>query len=354
MQTANHAITNISLKERLLNWFRLSTLPRIKLYRGYGHSNCLTIFGHVLQLTAFPRRKYRHGILRNSLALLRLFMVKPYPCVEVEMQWKGKKYRTETGDDGFFKFEWKDEEPFERGWHEVDVVALVDGKMIAAEKGSVYIPEDSQYIFISDIDDTFLISHSKDIRKRLQVLFTNNARSRKPFKDVVKHYQLLQQSKSAEGKPNPFFFVSSSEWNLYDYLVEFAAVNKLPKGVFLLSQLKTFSQMLNTGQNNHFTKFARISRIIEAYPNQRIVLLGDSSQQDPYIYQSIVQHFPKQVYAVYIRDVFDASKEKVSSVMQEIEATGTPCCFFQNSSEAILHSVKIGLIPAAEINIKTV
>jgi hypothetical protein len=52
--------------------------------------------------------------------------------------------------------------------------------------------------------------------------------------------------------------------------------------------------------------------------------------------------------------VFDASKEKVSSVMQEIEATGTPCCFFQSSSEAILHSVKIGLIPAAAINIKTV
>ncbi len=348
MQTANQQLKKRSWKEKILNWFRLTSQPTIKLYQGYGHMNCLTIFGHVLRRGPLPRKRYRKGVIRNTLALLRLFMVKPYPCITVEMEWKGRKYTSESGDDGFFKFEWKDEEPFERGWKEVNVIALINSEMAAAAKGSVYIPEETQYIFISDIDDTFLISHSSNLRKRLFVLFTNNARSRKPFEGVVRHYQLLKNSHTTENAPNPFFYVSSSEWNLYDYLLEFVGTNKIPKGVYLLNQLKEFSQLLKTGQNNHQTKFTRIVRILEAYPAQRVILLGDSSQHDPYIYQSIVQHFPKQVCAVYIRDIYKKSKDAVSEVLQNIELAGVPCCFFQHSSDAIAHSIRIGLINAGD------
>lgn len=348
MQTAHQPIGGQSWKEKFLNLFRLSALPAIKLYRGYGHMNCFTVFGHVLNLTSFPRRKYRRGIIRNTLALLRLFMVKPAACVDVEMEWKGKKYRTKSDIDGFFKFDWEDTEPFEKGWLQVNVIALIDGQMIAASKGEVYVPEDTQYIFISDIDDTFLISHSGNLRKRLYALFTNNARSRKPFDGVVRHYKLLEYAHTTSAAPNPFFYVSSSEWNLYDYLTEFASVNKMPKGVFLLNTLKTFSQLLNTGQNNHQGKFTRIVRILEAYPKHRVVLLGDSSQHDPYIYQSVVQHFPHQIHAVYIRDIFKKSKTAVADVLKTIETTGVPCCFFEHSADAILHSMKIGLLPAKE------
>jgi phosphatidate phosphatase APP1 len=216
--------------------------------------------------------------------------------------------------------------------------------VIAQSKGHVYVPFDTQYGFISDIDDTFLISHSSNMRKRLFVLFTQNARSRKPFEEVVKHYQLLSTGNASPEAPNPFFYVSSSEWNLYDYIREFSEVNQIPKGVFLLNQLKRFKELLKTGQNHHRTKFTRIARILENYPRQRFVLLGDSSQQDPYIYEAIVSHFPKQIHAVYIRDVHAKNRNKATDVLQRIESLGVPCCFFQHSSEAILHSIKIGLI----------
>ena len=136
---------------------------------------------------------------------------------------------------------------------------------------------------------------------------------------------------------------------MYDYILEFTIVNEIPKGIFLLNQLKRFNQLLKTGQNNHQTKFTRIARILEAYPNQRFVLLGDSSQQDPYIYEAIVSHFPKQIHAVYIRDVYDKNKQKAADVLHKIEAKGIPCCFFQHSSDAILHSRKIGLIAEKEL-----
>jgi phosphatidate phosphatase APP1 len=347
MQTAHQQVVKAkSWQERLLNLSRLSAQPRIKIYHGYGHNGCLTVFGHVLKLTSFPRSKYRDGIIRNTLALLRLFMVKPYPCINVEMHWKGKKYFTKTDKDGFYKFDWEDSKPVEKGWQEIKIAAISNGNIITAAKGHVYIPEPSQYIYISDIDDTFLISHSSDIRKRLLVLFTNNARSRKPFEGVVKHYQLLETSNGPANAPNPFFYISSSEWNLYDYLLEFTAKNNLPKGVYLLNQLKGFSELLKTGHNNHQAKFTRIVRIMEAYPKQRVILLGDSSQQDPYIYSSIVEHFPKQVHAVYIRDIYQKNNAAVAEVLRKIESKSVPCCFFKHSSEAILHSIKIGLIPA--------
>ncbi len=349
MQTTDQIenIPNGGVRQWVLNRLRLTDKPTVKVYHGYGHNNCLTVFGHVFKLSPFPRKQYRQSFIRNTLALLRLFLVKPYANVTIEVEWKEKMHRAETGKDGFFRISWEDTEPIERGWVPVMVKAYRHSMLVAQSAGRIFIPYETQYLFISDIDDTFLVSHSANLRKRLQVLFTQNARSRQPFEGVVRHYQLLAQSGTTPDAPNPFFFVSSSEWNLYEYILEFTAIHKIPRGVFLLSQLKGFSELLKTGQNNHGTKFARIVRIMEAFPTHRVVLLGDSSQQDPYIYEAIVKHFPRQVLAVYIRDVFDKSRQKVQDVLGQIEAAGVPCLFFQHSEEAILHSVKIGLIPPA-------
>jgi phosphatidate phosphatase APP1 len=327
-----------------MNWLGLTNEVTIKAYHGYGHVEMMTIFGHVFKLSPIPRRKYRQSFLRNTWALLRLFMVKPYPELEVELLWENKTFKTKTDCDGFFKFEWKDEPPLPYGFQECIFKAYNNGIQIAETLGHVYIPHTTQYGFISDIDDTFLISHSSNLRKRLFVLFTENARSRDPFEGVVRHYQMLALSNTTAEMPNPFFYVSSSEWNLYDYILEFVIVNEIPKGVFLLNQLKRFNQLLKTGQNNHKTKFTRIVRILENYPKQKFVLLGDSSQQDPYIYEAIVAHFPNQIHAVYIRDVQAKNREKASEVLRNIESKGVPCCFFEHSEEAILHSRKIGLI----------
>ena len=339
-----------SWKTRFINWLGLTDEITIKVYHGYGHVNHLVIYGHVLRFGPLPRRRFSRDIFRNTWGLLRLFMVKPLAGVTVRTQWQGKTIEGKSGKDGFFKLEWKDEPPLEVGWHETKVEMIGgQGEVVATGTSALYIPHDTQYGFISDIDDTFLISHSANLRKRLYVLFRHNARSRKPFEGVVKHYQLLAKGNTHPDEPNPFFFVSSSEWNLYDYLLEFTTVNGLPRGVFLLNILKQFSKVVNTGQSNHGTKFTRIVRILEGYPDQRFVLLGDSSQQDPYIYQAIVKHFPKQIHAVYIRDVHRKNKLKVAEVINAIEGQGVPCCFFQHSKDAIEHSLRIGLITEAEV-----
>lgn len=329
---------------RFLRWLGLTNEPFIKLYHGYGQLSQMMIHGHAFRWGPLPRKHYPKSVLRNTFALLRLFMVKPYTKLKLRLEWEGKYFFTETGDDGFFKFEWQDDPPLRSGWHKVIVSAMNNEVPVWSSEGTIYVPHETQYGYISDIDDTFLVSHSANLRKRLFVLFTQNARSRQPFEGAVRHYKLLAESNTTPDAPNPFFFVSSSEWNLYDYILEFTVVNGIPDGVFLLNSLKRIHQLFKTGQNNHQTKFTRIVRILETYPEQRFILLGDSSQHDPYIYEALVKHFPKRIHAVYIRDIYAKNKDKVKEVLNSIEGAGVPCCFFQNSSDAILHSRKIGLI----------
>jgi len=335
------------IKRALLRWFRLTNEPTVKVYHGYGHVKQLHVFGQVFKLSPFPRKKYRKNIWTNTFALIRSFMVRPMPFATLRLCWKTQWAYTTAEADGFFKFDLEPNQQLQPGWHQVEVQLLnnmEEEKIVAKGNGLIHLPPANSFGCISDIDDTFLISHSSNLMKRLYVLLTKNAHSRKAFEGVVQHYQLLARAGTTAEKPNPFFYVSSSEWNLYDFIIEFAQKNQMPAGIYLLNQLKRFHQLLKTGQGKHSGKFTRIVRIMEAFPHLKFILLGDSSQQDPYIYESIVEHFPNQVHAVYIRDIARKNRMKVGEVMQKIESKGIPTCLFAHSREAIDHSKSIGLI----------
>ena len=249
---------------------------------------------------------------------------------------------TQTDVDGFFRFEYSPGHAGTPGWNPVRVQLLADNSpsapVLATGEGRVLIPYPTQYGFISDIDDTFLISHSATLLKRLRVLLTQNAHSRNPFEGVVNHYQFLAKVCAIDGHQNPFFYVSSSEWNLYDYIQTFAERNGLPDGVFLLSQLKRLSQLLKTGQGKHHTKLDRIARILTAFPDHQFVLLGDDTQADPTIYQEVVTHYPGQIRAVYLRQVHAPHRDQTRQLVAQIEAAGVACCYFAHSIDALKHS----------------
>ncbi len=340
------------VKRKMLLLFRLCNDPVVKVYHGYGTSTLMIVFGHVFSLSPLPRKKYRQNFWTNTFALLRSFMVVRISGAKVRMQWGNKVYEATTASDGFFRFEWHPETPLPAGIHKVLIEYYTNEddliNILATGAGSVIVPYNNQYAFVSDIDDTFLISHSSDLKKRLYVLFTKNAHSRKPFEGVVNHYKLLANSHTDNGHPNPFFYVSSSEWNLYDFIKEFTRMNELPEGVYLLSQIKRLSEVWKTGATKHSTKFMRIARIMEAYPHQKFVLFGDDSQQDPTIYAGIVKHFPGRVLSVYLRHVYDKNISNVRELIKNIEAAGVTCCHFEHSKTAIEHSYKIGLIERSQ------
>lgn len=332
-----------SWKKTILAWFRLTNDLVVRVYRGYGNARKVTIQGHVLRLSPMPRRKYRKNMLVNLLAVIRLFFVRPVPNVTVRL--KGTTLQTLTDADGFFRIEWVPQEPLPPGWHTIKVELITAHRWITEGEGRFYIPPDTQYGCISDIDDTFLVSHSSTIARRLLVLLTENAHSREPFDDVVTHYQLLANACTVDGHTNPFFFVSSSEWNLYDYILEFSETNHLPDGVYLLSQLKRLRQLWKTGKNKHFTKMDRIARILHMYPERKFILLGDDSQEDPAIYASVIAHYPNQIRSVYLRQINKKNQERTKQLIGQMEQAGVSVCYFRHSAKAIEHSQRIGLLP---------
>ncbi|WP_046247354.1 App1 family protein [Hymenobacter terrenus] len=331
------------MTEKLLAWLRLTRQPTLKLYRGFGSPRRVVVEGHAFRQGALPRIRYRQGFFANTWGLLRLFLVRPWAEAPVRITVAGHPVGARTAADGFFRVEVELPEGLAAGWHPA-AAELLDsaGIPLAQATAEVHVPYETPYGFISDIDDTFLVSHSATRWQRLWVLLSRNARSRAPFAEVAAHYQWLAQAGPATPeRPNAFFYVSSSEWNLYDFILEFTAYNHLPKGVCQLSQLKRLSQLRHTGQNKHATKLDRIVRILDACPGQQFGLLGDDSQQDPGIYAAVVRRFPGRIQAVYVRQVHAGGRPAAEAALAEIKAAGVATCYFKHSRDALRHSQEL-------------
>jgi phosphatidate phosphatase APP1 len=317
----------------------------VKVYHGYGHQHNLIVYGHVLVGKKEARTKFTTNSVLNIVHLIKLFFIKPLKGVKVRLQWYNQQFYSTTENDGFFKFQWKSDTEVTVGWHPI-TVQLLDNKdsIVTTGEGKIFVPEATQYGFISDIDDTVLVSHSAKTGKKLRVLFTKNPHRRKTFADVVKFYNLLALAHTTPSLLNPFFYVSSSEWNLYDYLNEFFKHNDLPKGVFLLNDIKRWFQLLKTGKTKHNGKLIRVARIIDAFPKQRFILLGDNSQSDPTIYVAIANKYPDKIVAIYIRNI-NLKKELITlDLLDTITNKEIYTCQTQHTDEAILHAQSIGLI----------
>lgn len=323
----------------------MNSAASIKVYHGYGHTHNLVVYGHVFTFKAKTTQNFSNNLFVNITHLFKLFVVKPAPFTKVKLYFYNQVIDQKTAYDGFFKFEWQAINDIAAGWHDVKVEAFSDNNEVMAQgEGKIFVPHITQYAFISDIDDTIMVSHSATIARRLRELFIKNPRTRKTFPSVTKYYQLLAKAHTAVAQPNPFFYVSSSEWNLYDYLVETFRFNALPEGTFLLNQLKRWKNLFRTGKTGHEGKLLRVMRIIDTFPNQQFIFFGDNSQQDPAIYEAIATKYPSSVAAVYIRNIRPSKAIETNALLAKIAAQGIKTCLFSHSDEALAHSRKIGLI----------
>ena len=319
--------------------------PILKLYRGYANEQELIVMGHVFRPTTKEDYDFQKKKFKNARSIIRMFRTKTIPNADVFLERNGRTIHTKTLEDGYFKFCIPIQEILGYGWLTYSVHILHGDEKIV-EKGSYVRPSDGNLGFISDIDDTFLVSHTRSPLKKMFILLFRNVNMRKVFEDVVTHYQALSTAGRAnKDEQNAFFYVSSSEWNLYRFIVQFTELHHLPRAVLLLKDIKTsLLDFFVTGRGDHNHKFEKIKHILEFYPNLNYTLLGDDSQEDPYLYENICKIFPVNVIAVYIRQTGKHKKEKTQSALENISTLGVKTCYFRESHEAIAHSKRIGLI----------
>ena len=317
----------------------------LKLYRGYVNNEELIVFGHLFKSWAPDKYRIDRKGVRHAFSILHMFRISPLPNVEITLKFRNIEVTTKTMDDGYFRFTIPYTEELESGWHSYEVGCKLH-KFGIVEKGELLKPYPGKLGIISDIDDTFLISHSNSIFKKLYVMLSKNLNKRKIYDDVVKHYQKLSiAGQDSEQASNSFFYVSSSEWNLYDFIAQFAELHQMPKAVIKLKKIKTgIRDFVRSGRGNHDHKFVKIKDIISFYPELGYVLLGDDSQQDAFIYERICKSFPLNIKAVYIRQTSGKQKPEIRTVLENLESMSVSTCYFKNSHKAIAHSEAQGII----------
>lgn len=317
----------------------------IKIYHSFGSNKQVQITGHVFDKKPPEIFSETNFFLANLIALLYLFKVKTIAEVDLELDFFGIKHKTKSLEDGFFRFEFDTNYDLPFGWHKIQITGknILTEEVISAD-GKLFIPQITKFAVISDIDDTIMKSYSATVFRRLYELISKNPYRRKVFENTIDWYQELAEEQIPGNESRAFFYVSSSEWNLYEYLNVVFKQNKLPEGIFLLNSLRTLKSFWKTGKTGHEGKLVRIGRLMNTFPKVKFLLIGDNTQKDPEIYEEIVSKYPDQIKAVMIRNSRKSKVADTTMILKKIARQNIPVLQFTTTQEGIDFSREIDII----------
>jgi len=181
-------------------------------------------------------------------------------------------------------------------------------------RGVVTLVDPEGLSLISDIDDTIKISEVTDHKALLEYAL---------FREFEAAPGMAKTYSEWAGNGMVVHYVSSSPWQLYPALEEFTVRDGFPGASFHLKAIRLRDEtLLDLFKEGTETKPAQIEPILDAWPNRRFVLVGDSGEQDPEIYADLMRRYPEQIKRVFIRNVTGASSDdaRFSEVFAGIDA----------------------------------
>lgn len=330
-------------------------IPKILPYKGYGNQKELFIQGMVIEDKGLSKPQDRHRFWQNMLAMIKRFSSDEIAGVNVKATFEDQTKVAETDDQGFFSFHFEVKENIAKrpakNWYQVHfelVDEIIENQPEVKATGDVrIIPEGNERIIVSDIDDTVMVSHATQTLRKLRLMLFKNALTRNPFNGVSPFYiALAKGEEEAATISHPFFYVSSSEWNLYDLLDDFFSFNQMPQGVFLLQRLEhNILKFWKSGGGTHQHKYEKIKRLLEFYPNRDFILIGDSGQRDPQLYSKLALEFPGRIEAIFIRKIRSRSfLAKDENIKEKLFGVKTGYFEVKNSYQAAQISLERGYI----------
>lgn len=332
------------LKAKLAN--RLGRDPiMIQPYLGYGTSNRLNLRGRVLEDKGITHATDNDTLWKNLHNMYLRFASDEIAGARVSAHFGEHQVSVVADDEGFFEVEMNLQTPLKPTQHWYDVALQLDGypgqpqAQAAPAQGSVLVPPpDAHFAIISDIDDTVLQSDVIHVLRLARNVFLENAHTRLPFAGVAAFYRALQS------QGNPIFYLSSSPWNIYDLLIDFFDVRRIPLGPLFLTDLGLSPmQFISPSHKDH--KQAWITRLLETYTALPFILLGDSSQKDPEIYMEAALANPGRILAIYIRDASSSRRDaQVQAMTAQAKAESVEMLLVRDTSEAARHAVAHGYI----------
>ena len=308
---------------------------RIEPYIGHGGPEGVVVRGRVLDNPLASEAVDGEGIRAAVRRTVRHFLTDELPGVPLDITVGGATVETVTDTEGYFLVRVTSEpgtleSPWTRG--NVALRGSYRGTTGHSAPVDVRVPSaGASFGIVSDVDDTILQTGVQRVARMIVQTFTGSSLTRTAFPGAVELYRDL-----AAGV-NPVFYVSSSPWNLYSFLVGFLRHRDFPLGPVLLRDL------LGTWQGRE-QKHVRIREVLDLHPDLPFVLLGDSGEHDPEIYADIVREYPGRILAVYIREVRldpgDGRVEKVSDAW----GPDVPFVLAADSDAVRRHAAGLGLL----------
>ena len=329
---------------------KLNDPLQIVPYRSYGTVNRVYLKGRVLEDKKIASAGDKDTVLNNLVNMYKRFESDEVPNAVLKVYFQDQIHQVVTDDEGYFMINMEPQPPIQTDeiWHPVKVEIIhapVPFEQNTSAIAEVLIPPpDAEFGVISDIDDTIVETTATNVLAMSRTVFLHNARTRLPFAGVSAFYKSLQLGRNGK-RNNPFFYVSSSPWNMYDLLKEFMDLNEIPAGPLLLRDFGLQNNKFFSSGGHMGHKFKEIENILLSYPRLNFVLIGDSGQEDPKIYQEVVKQYPGRILAIYIRDVQLKEREEIAiRIKEELSASKVDMLIIDNAAEAAKHASDKGLI----------
>ena len=320
----------------------------IQPYRGFVANGVANIRARVMEQPVFDATPKGLRIDATLAANLLRWVVLDIAGLEVTVTLGDRSTTVNSDENGFVIAKIPIEGKMQPGWHEVRFSAQDRGEEITAS-GRVVVPDPRSRIgFISDIDDTILTTGMTDGLKALQRTLLRDAGGRKPVPGTPSLYRGLARGAKGNRSESTFFYVSSGPWNLYDMLIQFLGVRGFPRGPIFLTDWRPGAPLSEEEQAQGEKlsvrhKRARIRRILDSYPDLTFVLLGDSGEHDPQVYQEFLESDPDRIKVALIRDVWAEPTELDDDSLKETLAT-SGLVTVRNSLEMARVVQQLGLI----------
>ena len=315
---------------------------RILTYAGYRNHCEARLSGRVVRFR--KPLDAGDGTLPRLRAMMAIYNSEEVAGVRVACNVYGRTTEAQTDEEGYFSFTLPIAKPLPE--HTRWETATVSTPEREAQQLSISVPilsptADNHWGVISDIDDTVVETGATNFVKNWRRVLVDRPQDRLAVPGAAKLYQMIAHDHRAPARP--FFYVSSSPWNLYGFIAEFMELNGIPHGPMFLNDYGIdASKLIKTAHDSH--KLAAIETILAFYPQLRFLLIGDNGQHDVEIYARAVRDFPGRVAAVFIRDVEGGCKQGAkAALLAEIEATGIPVFCGAGFDDALATAERLNL-----------
>lgn len=264
-----------------------------------------------------PYRKGFNTKINNFWSVTRSYFIDPVSNKEINLLTGENSIRVKTDKKGNFDLQLSSK----------DAKGL--SNIIDLDYPILFKDKKSDFIIISDIDDTILRSHIKDPFMRMWRLLFTTGPKRKTIASTEEAFRFLGEDGIR------WFYVSRSESNLFPIISSFILEHKLPVGPIFLRSFTNGMELLKSGREKEF-KELWIQWIADKIEEPQMIFFGDDSQHDLNVFTDFAKMNPGRVRAIFIRKTGYKNKN-----LGEVDIVPTTY-FYEHYSDIkeILNSIK--------------